>query len=155
MPRWCLFGTTRDLCEKLESSGKADAIHVSEDRGTMKNFVEIFIKKVWWKHVTKGHLIWNRENFTLVSDQLWRKVLSSMLISFRIKFRKSFNLGRLSWLTSFFCLRPFKTCIITGKWQILVKNLLSVFKLHLDHDEARANHDCWFGSIKNDGEQPI
>ena len=23
MPRWCLFGRTRELCDKLESTGKA------------------------------------------------------------------------------------------------------------------------------------
>ena len=26
MPRWCLFGRTRELCDKLESTGKAGQV---------------------------------------------------------------------------------------------------------------------------------
>lgn len=30
MPRWCLFGRTREICDKLESSGKSGEIQVSD-----------------------------------------------------------------------------------------------------------------------------
>ena len=30
MPRWCLFGRTRELCDKLESTGKAGQAKVKD-----------------------------------------------------------------------------------------------------------------------------